>query len=494
MGTDWIKTKLARKIAYILIIIVCLGVFGSLIVLALAINSIQQGHPYPPTPLHEAAFIGDINTVKLYLNSPSEINKLGSETSRSPDTPLSLASSAGHKEIAELLIEHGADLNLCSPINCASACGHIDIVKLLLEKGAKFDKSTVESAIESGNVEIIKLLIEHGFDIKNVPAGERSVLHYASLRGRFEVVKFLVKSGADINLKDSKGMTASDLASAFGYKDIVEFLAKSGAAETIFSAITNGDVNKVSELITDKDIINQKDFHRQTPLYYSVMYDSYDIAQLLIFKGADVNMRDSTGQSPLHLAAQKNRPKIAKLLIDNGAKIDMKDNYPKTPLLYAAEENNLEVSKVLIENGCDVNAEDDIGCTSLHYTRDANIAKLLIEKGADVNKKDNDGITPLCYAVFGQEPQMVDLLVRSGSDVNIKVKTGVGEGVGTCLLIAVYGYNNHPIEYKKIIEALLQNGADPNIKDNFGQTPLDVAKSRNNQELIDLFKKSSKKN
>jgi hypothetical protein len=123
------------------------------------------------TPLHSAAYYGDLEMVQVLLEYGVDIN-----TKNSFDlTPLDFASYGGrHNEyrVARLLIEHGADPNTrdvegSTPLHRASGHGRIEIVRLLTEHGAnveaKDDKGRTPLDVVSGKEreEIIKLLLEH---------------------------------------------------------------------------------------------------------------------------------------------------------------------------------------------------------------------------------------------------------------------------------------------------------------------------------------------
>ncbi len=177
----------------VIVILICLSIGLSILVVDQYIY-ITQGPPYEPTPLHIAALHGDINTVKLYINSPSEINKMGSILGRMPDTPLTFAIQGDHNDIAILLIEHGADLNLCYPLYHAIHHNNLDMVKLLIEKGANIN---------------IKF------------SSKRTPLHLAVIEVHTEIVKLLLEKGANPNTKDQYGNTSFDDANSEEMKQIL---------------------------------------------------------------------------------------------------------------------------------------------------------------------------------------------------------------------------------------------------------------------------------
>ena len=123
--------------------------------------------------------------------------KYGSQGS----TLLHGATSGGSKEIVELVIARGADVNAITPggrvtpLHIASLMGKKDIVELLIAKGANVNAAEMNGLTS---------------------------LHLAADSGRKEIVELLIAAGADLNASDNKGKTPLDMASS--HKEIVELL------------------------------------------------------------------------------------------------------------------------------------------------------------------------------------------------------------------------------------------------------------------------------
>ncbi|KAF8488022.1 ankyrin repeat-containing domain protein [Russula emetica] len=123
------------------------------------------------TPLHSAAFYGDLEMVQVLLDYGADVNSKNSFR----NTPLDNASRNGHRDdarVARLLIAHGADPNTrdvygFTPLHQASLCGRIEIVRLLIEHGANaeakddFGMTPLDHASGEQREDFIKLLSEH---------------------------------------------------------------------------------------------------------------------------------------------------------------------------------------------------------------------------------------------------------------------------------------------------------------------------------------------
>jgi len=198
--------------------------------LALSASS-ARGVPYDQTPLHTAAFRGDVEGVKQQLlergADPNAKDNAGK-------TPLYLAAFRGHVEIVKLLLERGADPNAknndgWTPLHKATNEGHVEVVKLLLERGADPNAkdnagwTPLHDAAHGGHVEVVKLLLERGADPNAKDNSGRTPLHDAAHGGHVEIVKLLLERGADPWIADNDGRIPLD----YAYDSTIHSLLKS---------------------------------------------------------------------------------------------------------------------------------------------------------------------------------------------------------------------------------------------------------------------------
>jgi ankyrin repeat protein len=126
-------------------------------------------------------------------------------------------------------------------------------------------------------------------------------------------------------------------------------------------------------------------------------------------------------------------------------------------------------------------ASDAMGFTALHGIvgeDEPELAELLIDRGADVAARNDMGMTPLHIA---QECSIVEVLVRRGADVNARADNG-----WTPLHVqAQEGDDTGALE---VMEALLEAGANPNLTDEEGNTPMTFALERDEPEKIAILK------
>ena len=111
---------------------------------------------------------------------------------------------------------------------------------------------------------------------------------------------------------------------------------------------------------------------------------------MLIDNNAEINVLDMSGYSPLRLALGnlglvRNCYEVAKLLIEKGADPNFYFESDNIPLICALEKRSNDLAKLLIERGADVNAKDHNGNTPLklaQFTNDEELINLLKSKGA----------------------------------------------------------------------------------------------------------------
>ena len=127
----------------------------------------------PSMSIHDAADKGNIEAVKQHLDSGRDVNA----KDQKGKTPLHRAASEGHKEIVELLIAKGANVN----VNAKN----------------EFGSTPLHVAAFQGHKEIAELLIPNGADVSAKDKYEQTPLHFAAINGHKEIAELLIANGAD---------------------------------------------------------------------------------------------------------------------------------------------------------------------------------------------------------------------------------------------------------------------------------------------------------
>ena len=154
----------------------------------------------------------------------------------------------------------------------------------------------------------------------------------------------------------------------------------------------------------------------------------------------------------------------------------------RTPLMEAVIHQDIEQVKKLIEEDVNVNAQDRHGNTALMYAvnmENLEIIKLLINNRADVTiQRTNDGWTPLMEAtgIYNNKIEIMQLLIDSGANINVQDSLGY-----TPLMWATLQ------EDLEAVKLLVNSGADISIENNRGDTAIDLAITYESNDIADYL-------
>lgn len=184
------------------------------------LRSSSGGSEYKGTLLIEAAFWEYIEVVKILVEFSAETNC--SHLSRG--TPLMIAAGLGNRQLCELLIGHGADVNFLWVNRYCGIPGTCHVRGSSLHRAAK-----------NGRAEIIQLLVEHSadtevaVDVIPVIGTYDSAIAAAARGGYLESVQALIAGDADVNFQHPWGYSALHNAASYGHFEIVQYLVEQGA-------------------------------------------------------------------------------------------------------------------------------------------------------------------------------------------------------------------------------------------------------------------------
>ena len=247
--------------------------------LALLLAVLCIAEPVGATSLHDAVRSGDPSRVSEALQVANDID----DTDFVLGSALHLTVVEQQPEMAEILIDGGADIDLVSEINGRTA--------LLL-------------ASELGDLEMVHVLLEHGADIQMRDNLGQTARHLATRFGQESVVKALLNAGANIDIRDSgEGMTPLSISSLQGDVAITKLLVSNGAD------------------------IEARSASGHTPFSFATSMESYvnvggdELIRYFADLGVDISPEDNAGITPLEWANSRNVPaykEIAKILKDMG--------------------------------------------------------------------------------------------------------------------------------------------------------------------------------
>ena len=217
-------------------------------------------------PIFAPTFHGKVARVKELLNEDPTLVEVRDAKGL---TPLHVAASRGQHEVAQLLIDYGADVtgpsteDQWTPLVFAAYRGHLEAVKVLVKNGA------------------------------GVTAADGNPIHYSGQRKHKDICRFLAQQGAVDDLIDS-----SD-------DDVVQ----------LFRAAYSYDPDSVEQVLTRRgELIDYRDKNGRTPLHEACTQGDTKTVRVLIRFGADVELKDKAGQTPVDRATAHRQHAVTKII------------------------------------------------------------------------------------------------------------------------------------------------------------------------------------
>ncbi len=275
--------------------------------------------------------------------------------------------------------------------------------------------------------------------------------------------------------------------------------------EQLFKAIEAGSFDMMLKTLEEGASLESTFYNEKgvviTPLHMACSsYHSLNIIKYILNKGIDVNFPDEAMATPLHNACcLNNNLETIAFLLERGAKIDNRDKNGETALHYASKHGRIEIIKYFGEQGGNLRIKDSSGKTMLHHVASSlhinapQIIAYLISKDFDANEPDALNITPIVYAKKDETVSAIMPYISLSERAKKLLRDGINKNDYASVKEALlYGADPNLIYYPEkvsvlqkatddnsvlIIELLLENGANVNDIDEYGNTALHMVRT-----------------
>ena len=480
------------------------------------------------TALHHSVQVGDLQIARMLLKAGIKTD----EPTNDDKYAIQIATEKNNLEMVKLLLEYGADVNVCgsagkTALDIAKELKH-DKIEVLLKQnngmrashfGAKNKGNKVASGTELHKLvklnelrflseeEIsmrIQSVLETGVNINDRDDDSMTVLHIAAQCGSLAIVKALLMEGdIDVNAENKNGYTPLHVASESGNLLIVEsffgiYKDKEAESPTFENKIEDSNKAKSRKIVMmgartlKRSTIARHDVSRTSSEkleaadaspYSPREVDPKHLSKLIDNFRKDLNNETKDERrTPLELAVKNRHFEIAEIFINEGSDINHIANDGMGSLHLACRNGDFKMVQMLLNAGIQLHGSDDFGRSELHHACESaneDVVDILLQvKDIPTDTFDHDMYTPWHRVAASTDPKasniMRKLMQLSNVDVNLQ-----GPQEKTALHLAVRAGNMEVV--KEIIKC---PNLQINARDKDGATPLHIAARERNENIV----------
>ncbi len=556
------------------------GRLASVGVVVLATAAVLMAAP-SATPVADAARAGDVDAVRALLQQGTDVNGAHGDGM----SALHWAAQRGDRQMAEILVYAGAKVTAVTrigqytPLHVASTAGNAALIELLLESGSDVAAPTTPSGVTplhlaaaSGSGEAVATLIDHGADVDALEsAWGQTPLLFAAARDRVDVIRTLLEHGADpaitsktvdlvtegqlvgaarerqrrvltafeTDLANGATPTASQVQAAvlagrarYLSGEVPEreedadarppTIKTKGGLTALLHAVRQGHIGAATALLdggTDIDQVSAGD--ATSPLLMATINAQFDLAMLLIERGADPNLAATiNGVAPLWATInaewqpRTRFPQPQQHELQAATYLDV-----MAALLDAGADPDVRLTRhpwYMVYSGCGnrncglVDTEGSTAFWRAAYATDLPALRLLVAHGADSDipteappprrarrgttaENDDESDVPAVLpaspgfwvatdlTTMGPDPSGLPPFKAGDPGVYpIHAASGVGYGEG----FAGNAHRHAPDAWLATVRYLIELGADVNQRDHNGYNAIHHAAARGDDDLI----------
>ena len=336
----------------------------------------------------------------------------------------------------------------------------------------------INTAAAIGSLSRVMELVEGGADINSLTEGS-TPLHRAVSNGRDEIVIYLIKNGADVNKKDSDGHYPADLAQMYSRDKLFGLLKDAGGRSEAPPALSDdesGDYEVETPAVEPEPDVKMV-------AYKAISEGGTKELVKAIDEGFDINARFDLstisddrypdGLLPVAAAIHSGNPEKLQFLMKNGAKLVHEPSKGDMPLIRC-------MAEIFNHNQ---------GGDSKKEIKFREIFKQLLAASPDLADKKGKQSAPLFYAANYADEQLIEQLLQAGADPNISDEGGL---TPLHLALMADGHSPEPGDgqhghQEEIAMLLIQHGANVKATGKKGECVLNLACMGAHTNLVKLL-------
>jgi len=387
-------------------------------------------------------------------------------------------------------------------LQAAVECGHEDLAKALVENGADVsDVKALSMAAGAGMRQIVDLLLDKGWDVNATGSSFFTALSAATANRKIDAMELLLNRGADTEvLSGWRRTTALCEAAANGWVEEAKVLLRYGAnvdggstmRQPIMLATRSKEKDMIALLLDHGAKINRA--KGPTALAEAASNNRLDLCETLLAHGADPNL-PRTERSPLMQAVRRNNDAFVSLLLQHGADPDLEHGIPRRfyPLEFAVWHGYEHMVRILLDGGANLHRQDGV-CGSILHAAAAGPARGMVPAMLNLGAKVLEGDKAYGGVLAEADQKDFRTLIDNGADVN--ARGGKYSTVLQAQIVRLYysmgaavqhgsGIGNH----LEAIVFLIENGADVNAVGGIYGSALQAAARTGDENLVVLLLK-----
>ncbi len=359
-----------------------------------------------------------------------------------------------------------------------------------------FKKTDMDDAIKILDIKVFneskaESLLKKLDNINVTDNKNQNLIHKMAEKNRIDAIIWLKEKGVDLSLEDNEAQTPLIIAAKRGYTELIKTLINLGADPeyknkekriALQEAAKNANLDAYCTLSRITENRNNIDSEGKNVLFDAIGTSNENmIKEVLLDESVDRSIEDLDGNCVIFLEPSYSNVEITNLLLKYGFDFNKKDFDGKNILFYFLENpiDKLETFKrIIIKYDNLLNEKDIHGNSLLHHAvkillntttiepKDpiCQLMKIMFDYEIDSTLVNNEGYKAFDLALESERVEIIELFLKNFYDPNIVDKNGETP----LSIMALKGK-----DYKDIITLLLSYGANPNIKNNDGETVIE---------------------